>query len=169
MLPAQRRHVREQGVIDDGSSIAQCLNGSAKIDGVPKDDRGHDKIEAAGSILPPIESSVAEPTESVEADGPGQAVARLSLVELDRRFPPKLRIFQPVQGEKRSFDSPDFAEGHGQPILPRIGAEAFEHQRRRDMSGPDGGREAQHFVPMIGDELFIEPASDKGFKSTSLG
>ena len=47
------------------------------------------------------------------------------------------------------------------PFLARVGAEALEDQRGADHAGADGGRQAQHVVPMGLDQLVVGPPGDK--------
>ena len=50
MLPAERRQVGQQR-IGDVFDLSQSIDGAFEISGVPKDDRGYEKVEAGGAVL----------------------------------------------------------------------------------------------------------------------
>jgi hypothetical protein len=54
--------------------------------------------------------SVAQATEAMEADGAGERIAGLALVEFGGCLAPERRLFQPVEGEQRALDAADLAQ-----------------------------------------------------------
>ena len=105
--------------------------------------------------------AVVQPPETVEAHGAAQRVAALALVQLRRRLPAELGLLQPVQGVQGSLDAPDLAQRERQPVLPRVGAEALEHQRGADRARAHRGRQPEHVVPLRRDQLFVGSSGDE--------
>ena len=70
---------------------------------------GH-KGEAAGAMLLRLGCAITQAPEPMEADGAGQGVSRLALVQLRGCLPAQLRIFQPVEREQGGLDAADFAQ-----------------------------------------------------------
>ena len=60
----------------------------------------------------------------MEADGAGQRVTRLALVQFDRGLTAKGGVLQPVEGEQRAFDPTDLPQRESEAVLTGIGAEA---------------------------------------------
>ena len=52
-------------------------------------------------------------------------------------LPPESRLLQPVQGGEGPFDATELAQRHSQAVLPRVAAEALQHQRRADHASAD--------------------------------
>ena len=90
MLPAERREVGEQRVRHHLAAAAQGIERTAEVDRVPQRDGGGDQGEAAGAVLLRLGGAVAQAAEPVEADGAGERVARLALVQLRRGLPAEL-------------------------------------------------------------------------------
>ena len=55
--------------------LAQGGDGALEIPGVPENDRGDDEVQSGGAMPLILVSSVADFTEPVNEDRPGQAVA----------------------------------------------------------------------------------------------
>jgi len=66
VLPAQRRHVRQQIFVNVLSRIPQCLDCSFRVDRVPQHDGGHNEVKAARTIALVLEAPVADLPESVQ-------------------------------------------------------------------------------------------------------
>lgn len=49
-------------------------DGALHVDGVPRDDGGHDEVEATGSVLLAFQGSIAKSAEAMEAWGVGEGV-----------------------------------------------------------------------------------------------
>jgi len=144
VLPAERRQVGQQGVRDHLAAAAHRVEGTAEIDGVSQGDGGRDQGEATGPVLLRLGGSVAQAPEPVEADGAGERIAGLALVQRHGGLPPESRLLQPVQGVEGAFDAADLAQRHGQAVLPRVAAEALQHQRRADHASADQHDGAPH-------------------------
>jgi hypothetical protein len=154
--------VGEQRIWYGLATASQCVEGTAEIDGVPEHDGGSDERQATGAVLLQFGGTISQTTEAVEAHRPRQRVAAFALVEFRRRLPPERGLFQPVQGIEGAFDAADLAQRECQPVLFWIGAEALEDERCADGAGPDGGGQAQHIIPMRGDEAFVGATGDEG-------
>ena len=112
-------------------------------------------------MLLQLGAAVAEAAEAVEADRTGQRVPRLALVQFGRCLPPQVGQFQPVEREQGALDAADLPQGQRQAVLAWVGAEALEHQRGAHRAGPDRRREAEHVLPVGGDQLVVGGARDE--------
>ena len=81
MLPTERREVSKQRIRHALSASTQDIECAAEINGVPQRDRGGDQCKAAGAMLLGLGGSVSQATETMEADGAGERIAGLALVE----------------------------------------------------------------------------------------
>ena len=84
MLPAERRQVLQQRVIDRMAVATQRLHCSLQIYRIPQNDGRRHWGEVAGPVALLLKTAVANFAQPVEKHGPGQRVARLA-------------FFQPVQ------------------------------------------------------------------------
>ena len=107
---------------------------------------------------------VAEFAQAVEEHRPRQGVSGLALVQADVDAPAKLDILQVFQREEGAFDPAEFPQRHGQTVLPRVGPELAEHERRRDGALLDRGRQAQDLVPVGRDLLGVERRADEALQ-----
>ncbi len=85
MLPAQRRQVLQQGVINGLAVAAQGVRGPLQVDRVPEHDGRCDQVEAAGPVALLLEAAVADFAQAIEEHGAGQRVASLALVQPSSR------------------------------------------------------------------------------------
>ena len=120
MLPAERREEGQHVVRDRLALGAHGVDDPGDLDGVPQDDGGGDEGQAARAVLQGLGRAVAHAAEAMEADGAGQRVARLALVQLDRGLAAERRILQPVDGEQRALDPADFPQREGEAVLAGI-------------------------------------------------
>ena len=104
MLPAQRRQVLQQRVIDSVAVIAQCVRRPFQIDGIPQHDGCCHQVEAAGPVALLFKAAVADFAQPVEEHRPGQRVARLALVESGLHTAAQLHTLQPVEDEQRALN-----------------------------------------------------------------
>ena len=81
MLPAKRRDMFCEFRSHVATLATQLGKSAFKIDRVPEDDRGDQKVEARGAIGLALEAPVAHFTQPIEEDRAGECVARLALVE----------------------------------------------------------------------------------------
>ena len=81
MLPAERRQVLQQAVIDGMAVTAQCMCRPFQIYGIPQHDGRGYQVEATGPVALLLETAVADFTEAVEEYGTGQRVAGFALVQ----------------------------------------------------------------------------------------
>ena len=104
-------------------AFTQHGDGAFEIAGVPKDDRGHDEVEARRAMLLVFVSAVAadfaEPVDETE-HGARETVARLAFVELLTGPAPEYRVVDPVESEERAFQPPQFAKRGGDAVLSRV-------------------------------------------------
>ena len=80
MLPPQRGQILQQRVVQRLAVGTQSTGGTLQIDRVPQHDGRRHQIEAAGPVALLLKTAVADFTQSVEEDRPGQRVARLALI-----------------------------------------------------------------------------------------
>jgi len=71
---------------------------------------------------------VAQASKPVEADGAGERIARLALVQGHGGLPAQGGLLEPVQGMQSALDAAYLTQRDGQAVLPRVVAEAPEHQ-----------------------------------------
>ena len=128
MLPAERRQVLKQRVIDGMAVAAQSVRCPFQIDRVPQHDGRRHQIETAGPVALLLETAVADFAQAVEEHGTGQRVARLALVQPGMHAAAQLDALQPVQDEQRALDATQLAKGDGQAVLARVAAELAQHQ-----------------------------------------
>ena len=81
MLPAERHEVGKQSVRHGFATATHSVERAAEIDGVPQRDRGRDQGEPTRAVLLCLDGTVAQSAEAMEADGTGQRVSGLALVE----------------------------------------------------------------------------------------
>jgi hypothetical protein len=101
VLPAQRRDVAEQVLVDRPALPAQLAIGSLQIPRVPEYDGRHQQVEPGGPKELVLEAAVAHLAEAAEVDGAGERVSGLALVEAEMG---PARLVAPVT-------SPGFSEG----------------------------------------------------------
>jgi hypothetical protein len=56
-----------------------------------------------------LPAPVSNTSKAVEADRACRRVSALSLIKFDGRFPPQLRVSEPVERKERALDPPDFS------------------------------------------------------------
>ena len=64
--------------------------------------------------------SVSDLAQAMKEHGTRQAVASLALVELLPRRAAQFGIIDPVEREQRALHAPQFAQGGGEAVLPRM-------------------------------------------------
>ena len=148
MLPAERREVGEEPV-RNLLDLPQCGHGAIEIARVPQDDRGDQEVQARSSVLLVLVGAVADLAEAMDEDRARQAIARFPFVEFLAGLAAQFSIFQPVEGKQRPFQPPQLAQRGGEAVLPRIGGELPQDQkrsrcrygsRRRPAGSPANGR-----------------------------
>ena len=122
MLPAERRQVLQQRVIDDLTVATQGVRGPLQIDRVPQHDGRRHQVEAAGPVALLLETAVADFAQAVEEHGAGQRVARFALVQPGMHAAAQLDALQPVQDEQCALDASQLTQGDGQAVLARVAA-----------------------------------------------
>ena len=164
MLPAEGREEWQHRVGDVVALGAHLLDHAGHLDGVPQHDGGGDEGQAARAVLQRFGGSVAHATEAMEADGAGQCITRLALVELDGGLTAKRRILQPVEGEEGALDPTNLPQREGETVLTGISAEAAEHHRSRYGAGADRGRQTQQVIPVVPNEGGVDATCDEGLQ-----
>ena len=127
MLPAQRRQVLQQCLIDGLVVATQPMCGPLQVDRVPQHDGGCHQIEAAGSVALLLETAVADFAQTVEEHGAGKCVARLTFVQSGMHAAAQLNALQPVQNEQSALDAAQLAQGDCQTVLTWVAAEFSQH------------------------------------------
>ena len=164
MLPAQRRQVLQQRIIDGMAVATQSVCRPLQIDRVPQHDGRRHQVEAGSAVALLLETAVADFAQAVEEHGASQRVARLALVQPGMHAAAQFHALQPVQDEQRALDAPQLAQGDGQAVLARVAAKLPEHQRGRHRALLDRGGQPQDLVPMGADVLDVERAADHRFE-----
>ena len=139
----------------------QRFNGAPEIDSVPQDDRRHDQVKPAGPVLLSFTGPVADPAEAMEANGAGERVARLALVQFRRGLAAQRWILQPVEREQGPLDPSDLAKRQGEAVLAWIGTQPPQHQRRRHGPSSDRCRQPEDVIPMSPDQHLVDSARDE--------
>ncbi len=80
MLPAERGKVSEE-LVRDILDLAESGNGALEVARIPQDDCGDEEVQARSAVLLVLVGAVADLAETMDEDGPRQAVACLALVE----------------------------------------------------------------------------------------
>ena len=111
-----------------------------------------------------LQGAIGDPALLMDEHRLGQRMAGLTLVETGLAAPAQLRALQPVEGEQRALDPPDFGERHIQPILPFEGRQLLEHHRWSDGPRLDRRGEANDVVPVLLDHIDPDRPAKKGFK-----
>ena len=96
----------------------------------------------------------------MEEHRPRQRVAGLALVQPGVGPPAQLAAAQPVEREQAPFHAADLPQGHGQPVLPRVGGQPAQHARRGRVAGADRHRQTQCLVPVRPHVVGIDGAAD---------
>ena len=122
MLPAKRRQVWQQCVVNDMAIAAQPVCRSLQVNRIPQHDGGCHQVEAAGPVALLLEAAVADFTQAVEEHGAGQRVARLAFVQPGMHAAAQLDALQPVQDEQCALDASQLTQGDGQAVLARVAA-----------------------------------------------
>nr|BAM13942.1 hypothetical protein [Pseudomonas sp. K-62] len=148
---------------------AQPGQRALQVSGVPQDDGRDHQVEARGAVLLVLVGAIADLAEAMKEDGPGQAVARLPLVQLVPGRAAQLGVFDPVEHEQRTLHPPDLAQRGRNPILPRMGRELAHDHRGRDGSRPQRRDDAKDIGPMGADEGHVDPAADQGGQGRMVG
>jgi hypothetical protein len=163
MLPADRREVAQKRFGHDLTLLAQGVESTIEIDGVPQRDGGGHQRQPASTILLDFYGAITQATESVETDGASESISGLALVQFRSRLPSKLRHLQPVQCKQRAFDPTDFAQSQREPVLPWIGTETLQHKGGADCAGAHRCGQARHVVPVGGLHTPIKRRGDMGY------
>src|SRR3546814_10206750 len=88
---------------------------------IEQDDRCSDQVERGCAHLLVFGAPVTKPPETMECDSARQGVAGFPLVQFRSDQSTQIRIFEPSQGEQRSFDPADLPHGHSEAVLLAIG------------------------------------------------
>ncbi len=81
MLPAQRRQVLQQGIVNGLAMSSQGIRSPRQIDRVPQHDSRRHQVEAAGSVALLLKAAVADFPQPVEEHSAGQRVAGFAFVQ----------------------------------------------------------------------------------------
>jgi hypothetical protein len=87
VLPAERGEVGEERFGHHLAAVAQRVERAVQVHAVPERDSGSDEGQPAGAVLLRLDGAIAQAAEPVEADGAGERVAGLSLIQLRRERP----------------------------------------------------------------------------------
>lgn len=116
MLPAEGREEGWHCLGDCFALGAHFLENLGDLDCVPQHDGGGDEGQTTGAVLQSLGRVVAHAAEAMEADGAGQRVTRLALVQFDRGLTAKDGVLQPVEGEQRRSTRPISRSARARPF-----------------------------------------------------
>jgi len=169
VLPAQRRQVLQQRLIDGMAVTAQRMRRTLQVDRVPQHNGRRHQVKAAGPVALLLKAAVTDFAQPVEEHGTGERVAGFALVQPGMHAAAQLDALQPVQDEQRALDAPQLTQRHGQAVLARVTAEFAQHQRGRHRALLDRRGQPQDFVPMGADVLDVERAANHRLQSVIGG
>lgn len=101
VVPAQRREVSEQIVIDRKAVHYERVHRPLQITSVPQHDCGYHQVESRVAVLLVLVAAIAQLSESVEEYCPRQSVRRVALAQSHVHTPAQCRALQPLQREQR--------------------------------------------------------------------
>ena len=136
-------------------------DGAFQVDGVPEDDGSDDQIETARPIALVFEAAVAQVALPVEEDRAGKSVPGFAFIEANLDTSAQLRVFHPLQHEKRALDAPDFAKRGVEAVLAGIAGKLADDERSGHRAVPDGCGESQDLFPLRSDQFEVQLAADQ--------
>src|ERR1035438_2144425 len=95
-------------------------DGAFEVDGVPKDDGSDNEIETTRPVALVLETAVTQVALPVEEHGAGKSVPGFAFIESNLDTSAQLRVFHPLQHEKRALDAPDFTKRGVEAVLAGI-------------------------------------------------
>ncbi len=122
----------------DGHTVfPQISDGGFQILGIPQDDCGNQEVEARRLVDLMLVAAIAHFTELVEEDPACKGVSSLASGQACAGSFPQFQAAHPFQGKEGPLQSPQFAQGNCESVLPGIGGQAFEDRRCGGGSGLD--------------------------------
>ena len=136
-------------------------DGAFEVDGVPKDDGSDNEIETTRPVALVLETAVTQVALPVEEHGAGKSVPGFAFIDSNLDTSAQLRVFHPLQHEKRALDAPDL------PVIPAKTASTprfvklADDQRSGDSPVPDRCGESEDLIPLRSDQLEVELTADE--------
>src|SRR5208282_6656318 len=100
--------------------LADRGDGALQVDRVPEHDGGDHEVQPTGAMALVLVRAVAQFAQPVEEHRPCQGVSRLALIESNVDAAPQFDAADVLEQEQRPFNFAEFAQGYGQPVLPRV-------------------------------------------------
>lgn len=94
-------------------------------------------------------AAIAHFTELVEEDPASKSVSSFPSGQTCAGSFPQFQAAHPFQCKEGPLQSPQFAQGNCESVLPGICGQAFQDRRSGGGSGLDGGREPEDFGPVV--------------------
>ena len=164
MFPAEGCDVDQEIIGNGRTESARVLNGTMQVDRVPMDDRGGDEAQAGRTKALVFKGAVANFALAMEEHRASERIAGFAFVEAGVTALAQIEIRQPLQGEQRSLDPPECAQGTLQGAAGARGRKLAQDDRRDDRAGLDRGLKPHEFGPLAGDRHGFDGIADQRFK-----
>lgn len=147
---------------------ADTAEDDSSIDTGDSKPRVNSQVESACTVTLVLKASIAQVTLTVEENRTGKRIPSLALVEADLDTPAQLRIFHPLQHEKRALDAANFAKRNVEAVLAGIAGELADNKRGGHGSVTNGRAEPKYFLPLCSDQFEVELTADQGSERRML-
>ncbi|VAF90729.1 Uncharacterised protein [Enterobacter hormaechei] len=148
--------MRQQLLVDLHSLTLQSIDSSFHIDGIPQGYGSCQERQSTGAIALIFRFSVPEFSQPVHKYRSRQRVTGFTFIQ-PRLYPPtQCRIAEPVEHKQSSFNTANFSQCFGQPVLLGVAGKLFQHQGCRHGSLLYRGCQTQHFTPVNFDLFQIQ-------------
>lgn len=164
MLPPDGRGVAQQVVGRGLDRRTQVRHRVGHVGRVPIYDGGDDEVEPRSAILLRLARAVGDASLFVGADGTGQNVALLGLVQSRMAASAQRGRLEPVEHEQRTADAAHLGEREVELVLPFVGGKLLQHRGGRDDAGLQRGYEADDVPPVLANEFDAHPLSHDGLQ-----
>ena len=161
VLPAKRRKVLQQALIDVISAVSQNADCAVKIYRVPQSDGRSHEVQAAGSVALLLDAAVTQLAKTAEKHGSGQGVTCLTLIQTNVHLAAQRGVLQPSEHKERALNAPKLAQGESQAVLSGVAAQLPHDERGGDCAFFDGGSKAQDLVPVATDTADVQLFAQK--------
>lgn len=161
MLPSERRDVLDHIGRRRNAFAIELGESRFEIERVPVDDGVDEQVQSGRSVELALEGSVAQFSETVEEQRPGQGVLGLALVEARGGIPAHFRVLPPLRQEDGSIDASDVAQRERQSVLARECGQFRQQGRRPHLAGTDRGNETQDVIPVCLDPFDVDGFADE--------
>jgi hypothetical protein len=164
MFPAEGRDMGKEIIGDGRTESTRVLDGTVQVNRVPIDDRGGNEAQAGRTKTLVLKGSVTDSALAMKEHRAPERIAGLAFVEAGVTALAQIGVRQPLQGEQRSLDSAECAQGTRQGVAGAGGRKLAQDDRRHDRASLDRGFEPHEFSPLAGDRRGFDGIADQRFK-----